>query len=312
VRRFFGALKSMKLAIGLIAYLAATGIISTLVPQGREAAYYSGIYPKLLAELLLQSGFTRFFTSLLFLVPALLFFSNLSACTADRFLREIRKPGGRRHGPDILHLGLMILVIGSVVSFSARQEGTISLAAGEGVQLPDGRVMTLRDFQYLTYEDGRPKDWVSTVDVLRDGKAEISSYPLRVNHPLRLGAMSVYQMSHSSRRVLDLRDPSGAERSLAQGDEAAQDGWSVFFMSADQASGKAILRVVDPAGKAEAIRVSPGDKAGPFVAGALRALDLTGLEAVKDPGYAIVLAALIVIAAGLFLTLFQKIGDVKA
>jgi cytochrome c biogenesis protein len=311
MQRFLKALRSMKLAVVLIAYLAAAGTIATLVPQGREAAYYTSAYPKLVAELLLQSGFTRFFTSLLFFLPALLFFLNLSACTIYHLVREIRKPGKRRYGPDILHLGLMLLVVGSVMSFSGRQQGSISLSVGEGVELPDGRVMELKNFEFLKYEDGRPRDWISTVDVRRDGKAEISSYPIRVNHPLKLGEISIYQMSHSSRRVLGLRVPSGGENNLAQGEQTEQDGVSVFFMAVEEASGRAILRVVDSSGASTVARATVGDEVGPFTIVALRDIDVTGLEAIVDPGYGLVVVALLLIACGVFLTFIQKLGDIK-
>ncbi len=309
---FLKALKSIKLAVGLLAYIAVAGILATLIPQGREAAFYLGAYPKLLAEILVRSGFTRFFASPLFLVPAMLFFLNLSTCTVDRVIREFRKPRAkRRHGPDILHLGLMLLITGSIVSFSGRIEGSILLAKGEGVELPDGSTMKLTNFEYQQYGDGRPKDWISTVDILHEGMVEVTSFPIRVNHPLKIGSISIYQMSHSTRRVLALGDPSGKERTLVQGDNAAIGGTTVFFMAIDEGSAKALLRVVDSAGVSKVLRASAGELAGPFRVIALRNLDLTGLQAVKDPGYGLVFVALVLAAIGLFLTFIRKIGDMN-
>jgi cytochrome c biogenesis protein ResB len=128
VRKLFQALKSVRLAVGLIAYLAVTGMLATLVPQGREAELYLAAYPRLVAEMVVWSSFSRFFTSLKFLLPSALFFVNLAVCSVDRFLREIRRPEKRRHGPDVLHLGLLLLVIGAVLSFSGRQTGSVMLA----------------------------------------------------------------------------------------------------------------------------------------------------------------------------------------
>ena len=130
----------MRLAIGLIAYLAVTCILATLVPQGLADDEYRAMYPKIVAQLVVQTGFGGFFGSILFIIPAFLFFANLSACTVKRFVRELRKKAGRRHGPDILHVGLMALVIGSIWSFSGHQQGSVTLAPGDGVNLPDGAV----------------------------------------------------------------------------------------------------------------------------------------------------------------------------
>jgi cytochrome c biogenesis protein ResB len=311
VKNFLKALKSMKLAVVLLAYLAVAGLLATLVPQGRELAWYQSRHGRLLSLLIVESGFSHFFTSLMFLLPSFLFFCNLSVCAVDRFLRELKKKAGRRHGPDMLHLGLMLLVVGSVLSFSGRQDGSIDLAVGDGVELPDGRIMKLSGFEYLKYDDGRPKDWISTVEVLKDGKAEIASYPIKVNHPLKLGAITIYQVSHSAQRILVLLDATGAERKLGQGAEISGGGSKLSFMAVDKATGAAILRLVEAGGKSAVLRAAPGDRVGAFTVGGLRDLDLSGLEAVKDPGFSLVLAALILTATGIFLTFIQKLGDMK-
>jgi len=241
VRKILGFITSTKLAAWLIAVLAAGCALATAVPQGLDEASYVATYGRLVGALVVGTGLADYFVSPLFLAPAFLFFANLSACAAERLVRESRKKGKRRHGPDILHLGLVLLVLGSILSFSGRQAGSATLAAGDSARLPDGRVLRLDRVEYRAYEDGRPRDWISTVSIFRDGKAQVEGYSLRVNHPLRLGKLALYQASYSNE--------GGVERS--------------------------------------------------------------GIRAVADPGYALVLAALAVSCAGLFLTLFQKLGDQK-
>jgi cytochrome c biogenesis protein ResB len=248
VKKVLSLLKSMKLAVALLALLAAGCALATLVPQGLDAGAYEAAYGRLVGGLIAGSGLSAFFTSPLFLAPSFLFFANLSACATDRLLRELRKKKGRRHGPDLLHLGLMLLVVGSVLSFASREELEASFAPGEAAELPDGRILRLEAFEYLAYDDGRPKDWISTVSVFeRDAAApgglapRVERYPIRVNHPLRLGKLTVYQASRSVE--------GGIER--------------------------------------------------------------TGLRSVSDPGYALVLASLILVVAALFLTFYQKLGEQK-
>lgn len=309
-RAAFELLKSVRLAAGLIAWLAVTGMLATLVPQGREAAFYLETYPPLVGQIIVGTGFSRFFTSVLFLAPAALFFANLAACSVDRFLREIRRPSGRRHGPDILHLGLLVLVAGAVLTFSGRQAGTVQLAKGEGVQMPGGRLLVLEDFAYLAYEDGRPRDWISTVSVRREGKTEVDSFALKVNRPLRLGRISVYQVSHAVESVLAVSDPSGREQLLAPGGEASHAGEVLSFMARDPGSETAVVRL-QAGGADEVLRIAPGDRAGGFLVSGLREVDISGLQAVVDPGFPVVLAALALVTAGLFLTFARKIGDTR-
>jgi len=310
VRKLFQALKSVRLGVGLIAYLAVTGMLATLVPQGREAGFYFTSYPRLVAETVVRSGFSRFFTSLQFLLPSALFFVNLAVCSVDRFLREIRRPEKRRHGPDVLHLGLLLLVVGAVLSFSGRQTGSVMLAEGDRVAMSSGRFLVLEDFACFVYPDGRPRDWVSTVRVERGGREEIRSFPIRVNHPLRLGRMSIYQVSHAVEIMLAVADPSGEECLLGQGGEAVHGGVTLFFMAREQGTDRAVVRLTRGA-EAEVLRLGPGERAGGFLIAGLREVDITGLEAVVDPGYPLVVAAFALITVGVFFTFALKIGDMK-
>ncbi|HOX30772.1 MAG TPA: cytochrome c biogenesis protein ResB [Spirochaetales bacterium] len=308
--RFF---TSMRLAIALIALLAAGSALATAIPQGLGEADYLARYGRLLGAVLVQAGMDRYFGSLLFIGPAFLFFANLAACSASRFARELRKKSRRRHGADILHFGLMLLVVGSVLSFSGRREGSVRLAPGESAELPDGRILRLERFEYLSYEDGRPRDWISSVSVLKDGEAQIEGYALRVNHPLKLGKLSLYQASHSAEAALLVRDAAGKESLLARGQELESGGSRLFLMTPDDGAGKAVFRLEGPEGSGapRVLRAAPGESAGPFALLAIRSLERSGIQAVADPGYALVVAALLVICAGTFLAFIQKLGDTK-
>jgi len=314
VNTLFRRLKSVRLAIILIAYLATAGILTTLVPQGAGPETYRASYPKFVADLILQTGFNHFYTSLAFLLPAFLLFSNLSTCTVDRFVREIKKgKGQRRHGPDILHLGLMLLVIGAILSFSGHQEGSVTLIPGEGVNLPNGSTLELLDFRFERYPDGRPKDWTSVVRLAdKSGKVLKESYKLRVTSPLRHGGLTLYQASYSSVNSLALRDGSGTELALKQGLEQRIGDRAYLFVSPEDeknpTAGKAVLQVTE-AGETRVLRIAPGDRAGDLEVIGVRERLATGIEAVKDPGYVLVLPAMILVALGMAMTFLQKIKE---
>ncbi len=298
----------MRLAIGLITYLAVTCILATLVPQGLADSEYLGLYPRIVAQLVIQTGFGGFFGSILFIIPSFLFFANLSACTVKRFVRELRKKGKRHFGPDILHVGLMILVIGSVWSFSGHQQGSVMLAPGDGVNLPDGAVLHLDDFRFERYDDGRPRDWVSVVSILKDGKSVRDRVEVRVNAPLHYEGLTFYQASYEEVPALALSDSAGTEYLLAQGEERVVDGLAYLFMAPDADGKRAVMRLGSGL-EGRTVKHGPGEAVGALRVVGLRPQLAAGLEAVSDPGYPLVFAALALIAAGTAWTFAQKLKE---
>lgn len=308
MKKFLAWLTSMRLAISLIAYLAITCILATLVPQGLADEAYQEMYPKIVSMLVIQTGFGSFFGSILFIIPSFLFFANLSACTVKRFVRELRKKSKRRHGPDILHIGLMALVIGSIWSFSGHQQGSVTMVPGDGVNLPDGALLHLDDFRYERYDDGRPKDWVSVVTITKDGATVKDKVEVRVNTPLRYAGITFYQASFEEVPSLVLGDAMGTELVFAQGEERIVEEVPYLFMAPDADGKRAVLRVGSGmAGKT--VKVLPGENVGSLKVIGLRAQLATGLEAVTDPGFPLVLAALALIAIGTTWTFAQKLKE---
>lgn len=276
------------------------------MPQGLPLDMYKEMYPRLVAELIINSGFSRFFSSLLFILPAFLFFANLSACTVKRLLRELKRKSGRHHGPDVLHIGLMLLVIASILSFAGHRRGSMSLYKGNGVNLPDGGSLILDDFRFIRYDDGRPKDWVSVVSIAKDGVVVKDGYEIRVNKPLRYGGLTFYQTSYIETQELELLDPSGVRVSLVKGEARSIGARSYLLLAAD--GGRATVRIID--GEDDSLlRVVPGDMAGPMRVIGLTINMASVLEAVTDPAYPLVLASLILIALGTSWTFAQKIKE---
>ena len=201
LKRIFRALASTRLAAVLIGYLALGCVLATLVPEGP-------------GPLALGLGF---FSSALFLVPVGLFFLNLLACSLARLARVLKAPPPRRHGPDLLHLGLLVFVVAAVLSGAYREGGLAKLAVGDAAQLPGGEILSLLGFSTERYSDGRPKEWTSEIRVERGGEVLVADYPLRVNHPLSVAGITVYQASHETRAVPGA-DSSGATQALRRQD----------------------------------------------------------------------------------------------
>jgi cytochrome c biogenesis protein len=304
--RFF---KSVRLAIVLLLVLTALSILATLVPQGQQPAYYFHNYPPLLARLITGLGYSSFFKSWLFFIPCALFFVNLAVCTVDRLAGRLKRKARRRYGPDLVHVGLLVLIVGALFTATGRQEGTFFLGRGDSIDLPMGYSLRLVDYSYHQYEDGRPKDWISTVEARRGESLLEASYPIEVNRPLRLRGMKIYQSSFKREDTALLRDQSGQLEALQSGKHFQWEESILFFSGID--AGQAVFERWQGRTFAEELRRGASQPIGPYTIVELSSRDLTGLKAVKDPGFAPVLAALALVTAGLALTFIQKRKDEK-
>ena len=307
--RFF---RSVRLAVVLILALTSLSLLSTFVPQGREPDFYGQIYPLAFARLVVALGFDRFFNSALFLVPVMLFAVNLGVCTTDRIVKRARAGARGRYGPDLIHIGLLVLLAGGMLTSLVRQEKSFSMYEGEEATL--NRIFTIRldGFEFLKYADGTPKDWISTVSVSKNGKPHIVSYPIEVNHPLRLGGIRIYQSSWGIEGILHMKEPSGETLVKVTG-EAIKDGEAVLaFVDAQQHADGSWVAVFEEwkGNELSSTRTATvGQSVGPYTILTISARELTGLKVVSDPGMYPVIVALIVVAAGLCLAFIQKISD---
>jgi cytochrome c biogenesis protein ResB len=305
--------RSMKLAIVLIGVIVVLSILATLVPQGMPDHVYRAQYSPALYALVTSLGLQRFFSSVLFLLPVLLFTINLGVCAADRLITRARTRAKRRYGPDLLHLGLLVLVAGGLVTALGRRETSLSLVDGQEAQAGKGYVVRLLSFQFFKYDNGMPREWISTVRVTRNGREEVISFPLKVNHPLRLPGMTLYQAAWNIAGTLTLTDTDGKEVSPQPGDYFEQEGTRWEFTAFEQ-SGEAWavsfsqFKDKDLA-PVQTRHLRAGDSIGPFAVKAISARQSTVLKAVSDPGLAPLLAALVLLLAGLGLTFIQKRGD---
>ncbi len=302
--RFF---RSVRLAVVLLLILTGLSLLATLVPQGREQAFYFHNYPPLLARLITSLGYATFFKSWLFLVPCVLFFVNLTVCAVDRIARRLQRKARQRYGPDLVHLGLLLLIVGALLSTWGRQEGSFYLGKGDSIDLPMGYRLKLLDYLDKRYEDGRPQDWVSTVEASRGEKVLAASYPIEVNRPLRLRGLKIYQSSFKREDTAELRDPGGQTVPMRDGQYFEwQDGILYFAGIQD---GRAVFERWKGHSLAETLSLSPAEAVGDYTIVGLSSRELTGLKAVKDPGFLPVLVALLVVIAGLALTFIQKSKD---
>ena len=302
--RFF---RSIRLAVVLILIIAVLSIFSTLIPQGRDAAFYFHSYGAFWARVILILDFNDLFRSLLFLVPVGLFFINLSVCAVDRLVRRERRKARRRHGPDLIHIGLLLLIIAAMFSVFGRIESLVYMGEGDAIRLQGQYLIRLLTYEYEEYEDGRPKDWISTVEVRRNGELLFASFPIEVNKPLRIGGVRIYQTSFAREDRALLRDREGIGRPISNGQGFEMEGAVVIFRGIE--GNIAVFERWEQHSRTAVHRAGIGERIGEYTVAELGSRDVTGLKAVKDPGFIPVVIALIIVGAGLTLTLLQKRKD---
>ncbi len=313
IYKFF---RSVKLAIVLILIITFTSIISTFIPQNKEIIFYAEKYSAFISWLILITGFNSFFKSFIFIVPSGLFFINLSVCTFDRLKGRIQRKAKKRFGPDILHIGLLILLIGGMITFVGRTEAFVRMEEGNQISLTGGYTLTLKDFEFLKYENGRPKDWISTVMLEKDGEIIKKSFAIEVNRPLKAGNKKIYQISYTVKNILFLSDPEGTIYQLKPGQmiPVGEDGMifkDVITNPVNQDNSTVIFEKLVDQKVVELVNLSVSDKIDIYTIAGMDTKMSTGLQIVSDPGYYTVLIGLILLTIGLFLTYYQKLGDDK-
>jgi cytochrome c biogenesis protein len=331
--KIYDALRSIKLASVLLVLLALFAVAGGILPQGKTADFYQLHFPGAGSGIILALGLDHVFSSLLFLLVAAIFAVNLTVCTFHRLTGEFSKPRGkRRHGPDILHLGLIILMFGGILTARTRTETLINLRKGESADLPDGAKIVLVDLNYEQYPDGRPKSWESTVAIHKGVAAQgapaatsggLPRYHVKVNAPLRRKGYSIYQQSWHTEKQVVLKDAMGMSFALEPGmREATKDGF-VLFMALDNPSlttaaatsdtlPQSAVFLLEEHGKRTVVKVAPGQGIGPFIFDGYIDQSISGLAVVSDRGYPFVEAGFILVILGIFITYIRKLKGMLA
>jgi len=188
-------LSSVKLALILLGILILIVIPATIIPQGLGTEQYLEGYGLNLGSAIVLLGYDQFFNSPLFLTVTGLLGLNLAGCTTKRFIRQL-KGKKKDFGPDILHIGLLLLILSGLLTSLSSQSVLIYLAPGEGVTLEENLLLGLASFDFHTYQDGRPKDWISHVVLGDSNWNTLKEQDIQVNQPLRYEGLTIYQSSY--------------------------------------------------------------------------------------------------------------------
>ena len=310
MNRIIRFLSSLKIAITVIALIVVLAILATLIPQGREASFYTDSYGSGLGNLITAVQFDNFWRSALFLIPLAVFFVNLSACTLRRLIGRIGRKAPLRIGPDLIHFSLLMLIIAGGITLFTRQETVVFLSEGNSFELPDGKEIRLINFDIEIYEDGRPKDWISQVEVL-DKNTIVKTSSIEVNKPLRMGHFSIFQSSYRNDVIAVLEHDD--EKLMIRPGEAIpyKDGFIGFleYRSVSERTGAVFIQEKD--GKRTQVFLTAGEKLSGVLLSDLLIYSESGLQVVTQRGVFLIYISLFILCVGLFLSFYQKLGDMN-
>ncbi|MFH2114918.1 MAG: cytochrome c biogenesis protein ResB [Spirochaetota bacterium] len=318
ISRLYESLRSLKLAFVLIVILALLAAIGGIIPQNAQEDFYTSNFNSLTSSIIVRLSLDRVFTSTLFLLVAAVFSLNLTICTVHRLSGQFIVPWQkRRHGPDILHIGLILLIIGGTWSARTNTQTSFTLGVGDEVVLPGGQLLRLKDFVFGRYPDGRPSLWNSQIDIDDSGETKIRDFNLRVNHPLRFRGYTLYQSGYGTSPVVALTKQAVDETymvttSLGLGERIATDDGFVLLMAQEpsdvEGQSRYVFLLEDNTGR-KVKTVGIGESIGPLTLLEAETVYHSSIQVRRDPAYLVVLAGLILVLLGTLLTYLLKLRE---
>jgi cytochrome c biogenesis protein len=116
--------------------------------------------------------------------------------TGPRLTGLAQKRRGGLFGSDTVHLGLLIILAGGVISGFTSHRSDLALRVGQTAEVAHAAFQVrLDNFETEYYAQGEVKDWKSTLTVVENG-ASVLTRVVEVNHPLTYKGFSFYQTSY--------------------------------------------------------------------------------------------------------------------
>jgi cytochrome c biogenesis protein len=254
-------------------------------------------------------------------------------------------------GSDTVHLGLLIILAGGVISGLTSRRSGLELRVGKTVDVPHAAFRVRLDrFETEYYPQGAVKAWKSTVSVM-ENDAPVLTRVIEVNHPLTYKRFSFYQTSYGwdwedPRLEIDIKKPADpaylkslspkvGERLAVEDPDFTHLAVSRFVPDFVIGEGNEVqTRSLEPDNPAALIEVWKGEervysgwtfakypdfgeghKVGQaslsFVLKSYEAPQYSVLEAAKDPGASFIWLGCIFVTAGLFLAFYWPPREIR-
>ena len=254
-------------------------------------------------------------------------------------------------GSDAVHVGLLIILAGGVISGLTSRRAELGLRVGQTADVPHAAFQVRLDrFDTEYYPQGGVKDWKSTVTVIESG-APVLTRVVEVNHPLTYKRFSFYQTSYgwdweNPRLEIAVKKPADAvylkSLSLKVGERLAVEDPDFTHLSVRQfvpdfvigEGNKVQTRSLEPNNPAALVEVWKGEervysgwtfakfpdfgeghKVGQasfsFILKNYEAPQYSVLEAAKDPGVTFIWLGCVFVTAGFFLAFYWPPREIR-
>lgn len=251
-------------------------------------------------------------------------------------------------GSDFVHLGLLIIVVGGIISGFTSFRTHLNLREKEVAAVPRANFsLRLDKFEMEYYPNGSIKDWKSTLTVIDDNQEKITK-TIEVNHPLSYQGFLFYQSSYGRdwqqpEIIIEVKkkdDPSfSQELSLNLGEIksfASDLSLKVIRFVPDfiiTENRQVATRSLEPRNPAALIQVTQGTQeifsgwifakfpdfsqthSSPssnfqFILKDFKAAFFSGIQVAKDPGTNFIWAGCVFLGIGLFLAFYWPFREI--
>ena len=136
-------------------------------------------------------------------------------------------------GPIVVHIGLIILLIGSAYGSFTSQSKEQYLLPGESLDLINESTnskatIKLEDFSILRESDGIPKQFISKLDFVSEDLKLNQIKTAKVNHPIRFKGLTIYQADWAISNVVLEIDNILYQLQLKEIPEIGNQVWGVL------------------------------------------------------------------------------------
>lgn len=217
----YRVLKSTKTAAILALLMIPFLIVGTVIPQNQTPEVYKALFSPGIARIITSCQIHDVYHSVYFLTIASLFLfvliiGNLDAAVV--LIKSIQRVGIKtkllvRLSIRLLHLSLLIMVIGFVLTAITKVEGRVVLKSGERAPLSGLKNLELKLnrfwIDYMEF-NGQiyTKDYYSDIELFDEGKL-VAHKTIEVNNPLKYHQLRVYQAFYKQYVTLALLDMKG-------------------------------------------------------------------------------------------------------
>jgi len=237
--------------------------------------------------------------------------------------RILEKGNISRYGVYIIHGSIVIILLGNLIGLFGYR-GSVTLGKGETRDsamkrgsreaIPLGFAIKLDDFKISFYPGGEPREYMSRVEIIDNGKA-VKKAEVRVNHPLSYKGTSIYQASYGSDPVF-LFDIGGEEVRLSQGGAYKKGPLEIMVVRSERSIhnfGPGVQLAYLEGGETKTswfVRDVPRLREKEIMGVPVRLTSIgdefyTGLEVARDPGIWVVWTGFALILFGLYSNFFM-------